>query len=65
MLFQTVWDEFEGRPRGHGILDYDLFYCDPDVSDEAEDRLIRPSPLWLGPPRPRHFERAERETRGG
>lgn len=25
-LFQTVWNVLDSKPRGHGILDYDLFY---------------------------------------
>jgi uncharacterized protein len=41
VLFQTVWNVLEGRPRGHGILDYDLFYFDPGTSEEAEDRWIK------------------------
>jgi hypothetical protein len=41
VLFQTVWNVLEGRPRGHGILDYDLFYFDPDTLEEAEDRWIK------------------------
>jgi hypothetical protein len=40
-LFQTVWNILEGRPSGHGILDYDLFYFDADTSEEAEDRWIK------------------------
>jgi len=40
-LFQTVWNELDGRPRGHGIQDYDLFYFDEDTSEEAEDRWIK------------------------
>lgn len=41
VLFQTVWNVLEGRPRGHGIRDYDLFYFDEDMSEEAEDRWIK------------------------
>jgi hypothetical protein len=41
VLFQTVWNVLEGRPRGHGIRDYDLFYFDEDTSEEAEDRWIK------------------------
>lgn len=41
VLFQTVWNVLEGHPRGHGILDYDLFYFDEDTSEEAEDRWIK------------------------
>jgi len=40
-LFQTVWNVLDGHPRGHGINDYDLFYFDPDTSEEAEDAWIR------------------------
>lgn len=142
VLFQTVWNVLEGHPRGHGILDYDLFYFDTDTSEDVEDRwikraaehfafaprevqlrnqsrvhlwyskkfdvaypqlhsscdgvrqflmpacmvairprpdgvelfaplglddifdrLIRPNPLWQGPPRPRYLEKAERYLR--
>ena len=40
-LFQTVWNVLDGHSRGHGIDDYDLFYFDPDTSEEAEDAWIR------------------------
>jgi hypothetical protein len=40
-LFQTVWNAVTGRPPLHGIKDYDIFYFDPEVSWEAEDRVIR------------------------
>lgn len=39
-LFQTVWNLMCGLPPAHGILDYDVFYFDPDTSWEAEDRVI-------------------------
>src|SRR5436305_682430 len=39
-LVQTIWNLKTGRPIGHGINDYDVFYFDPDVSWEAEDRVI-------------------------
>ncbi len=39
-LFQTVWNLRSGLPPEHGILDYDIFYFDPDTSWEAEDRVI-------------------------
>jgi uncharacterized protein len=29
-----------GRSPDHGIRDYDIFYFDPDMSWEAEDRII-------------------------
>lgn len=54
LLFQTVWNTLEGRPRGHGILDYDLFYFDPDTSEEAEDRWIKHAAT--------HFAFAQREV---
>ena len=143
VLFQTVWNVLEERPRGHGILDHDVFYFDSDTSEEAEDvwikraakhfafaprevqirnqarvhlwypdkftipypqlhrscdginqflmpacmvgirprattgfelfaplglddifdRVIRPNPLWQGPPRPRYLEKAQRYMR--
>ena len=53
-LFQTVWNELDGRPRGHGIQDYDLFYFDEDTSEEAEDRWIKRAKT--------HFEFAPREV---
>ena len=41
-LFQTVWNALSGLPPTHGIVDYDIFYCDMgDLSWEAEDRVIR------------------------
>ena len=40
-LFQTVWNVLEGKPRGRSIIDYDLFYFDPDTSEDAEDRWIK------------------------
>ena len=40
-LMQTVWNALDGRPPTAGIKDYDVFYFDPDLSWEAEDRTIR------------------------
>jgi len=40
-LVQTVWNVRSGRPVDHGILDYDVFYFDPDTSWGAEDAVIR------------------------
>ncbi|HEY2067969.1 MAG TPA: nucleotidyltransferase family protein [Rhizomicrobium sp.] len=40
-LFQTVWNLKTGHAPEHGIRDYDIFYFDPDVSWEAEDRAIQ------------------------
>src|ERR1044072_8023406 len=39
-LAQTIWNLRTGRPLGHGIDDYDVFYFDPDLSWAAEDRVI-------------------------
>src|SRR3954453_18089800 len=39
-LVQTIWNLKTGRPVGHGINDYDVFYFHSDVSWEAEDRVI-------------------------
>jgi uncharacterized protein len=39
-LFQTAWNIQCGLPPEHGILDYDIFYFDPDTSWDAEDRVI-------------------------
>lgn len=40
-LVQTAWNALTGRPIGHGIADYDVFYFDPDTSWDAEDAVIR------------------------
>ncbi|CAL80315.1 conserved hypothetical protein [Bradyrhizobium sp. ORS 278] len=40
-LVQTVWNVRTGRPVDHGILDYDVFYSDPDTTWEAEDAVIK------------------------
>jgi hypothetical protein len=39
-LTQTIWSIQTGRAIGYGIDDYDVFYFDPDLSWEAEDRVI-------------------------
>lgn len=39
-LTQTIWNLKTIRPVGHGIDDYDVFYFHPDLSWEAEDRVI-------------------------
>jgi hypothetical protein len=39
-LVQTVWNLQTGRAIDYGINDYDVFYFDPDLSWEAEDRVI-------------------------
>ncbi|WP_064503958.1 nucleotidyltransferase family protein [Methylobacterium platani] len=48
-LYQTVWNALTGRPRGHGIRDYDLIYFDPDTSWEAEDAILRRAAPVLTP----------------
>ena len=40
-LVQTVWNVMTGRIVDYGILDYDVFYFDPDTSWEAEGAVIR------------------------
>jgi hypothetical protein len=39
-LCQTAWNAWTGRAVDYGIDDYDVFYFDPDLSFEAEDRAI-------------------------
>lgn len=39
-LTQTIWNLQTARPHGYGIGDYDVFYFDPDLSWDAEDRII-------------------------
>ena len=39
-LVQTIWNQKTGRAIDYGINDYDVFYFDPDLSWEAEDRVI-------------------------
>jgi hypothetical protein len=39
-LTQTAWNVLTGRRVDYGINDYDVFYFDPDLSWEAEDRII-------------------------
>lgn len=39
-LTQTAWNVQTGRALDYGINDYDVFYFDPDLSWEAEDRVI-------------------------
>lgn len=40
-VFQSVWNALTGRKPDYGILDYDVFYFDPDVSYQAEDAVIQ------------------------
>lgn len=39
-IYNQVWNHLTGRPLLHGIKDVDIFYFDPDLSYEAEDRAI-------------------------
>jgi uncharacterized protein len=39
-LAQSVWNGLYDRMPDHGILDYDVFYFDPDTSWEAENAVI-------------------------
>lgn len=49
-LVQTVWNVLTGRAVDYGILDYNVFYFDPDTSWEAEDAVIRRLQHHLGMP---------------
>jgi uncharacterized protein len=50
-IYNQVWNHLTGRPWLYGIKDIDIFYFDPDLSYEAEDRTIRcVTPLF--PPTP-------------
>lgn len=40
-IYQTVWNALTERDADYGIKDYDIGYFDPDLSWEAEDRVIR------------------------
>lgn len=40
-IYNQVWNHLTGRPWLHGIKDVDLFYFDPDLTYEAEDRAIQ------------------------
>lgn len=40
-LYNLAWNRLSDRPALNGINDIDIFYFDPDVSWEAEDRVIR------------------------
>lgn len=40
-LVQTVWNVLTGRVYNYGIIDYDIFYFDPNTSWQAEDVVIR------------------------
>lgn len=40
-IYNTVWNVLTGRNPLTGIKDIDLFYFDPDVSWDAEDKVIR------------------------
>jgi len=47
-LVQSAWNVLTGRPVDHGIIDYDVFYFDPDTSWDAEDAVIRQVLARLG-----------------
>jgi uncharacterized protein len=40
-IYNQVWNRLTGRDWLYGIKDIDLFYFDPDLSYDAEDRNIR------------------------
>ncbi|MGL4238973.1 nucleotidyltransferase family protein [Tabrizicola sp.] len=39
-IYNQVWNHLTGRPLLYGIKDIDIFYFDPDLSYEVEDRAI-------------------------
>lgn len=39
-IYNLVWNRLTGRPDDYGMKDIDLAYFDPDLSWEAEDRVI-------------------------
>lgn len=49
-VFQTVWNALSGRDPDHGLKDYDIGYFDPDLSWDAEDRVIRAVGAHFPPP---------------
>lgn len=40
-LYNLTWNRLTGRPALAGVNDIDLVYFDPDLSWDAEDRVIR------------------------
>lgn len=40
-IYNQVWNHLTGRPEMYGVKDIDLFYFDPDLSWQAEDRHIQ------------------------
>ena len=49
-IYQRVLNELTGRPLDYGIRDYDVGYFDPDISWDAEDRVIRRVAAAFEPP---------------
>ncbi|MFT8245111.1 nucleotidyltransferase family protein [Roseomonas sp. BN140053] len=39
-IYGSAWNALTGRPREHGLRDYDLAYFDPDTSWDAENAVI-------------------------
>lgn len=51
-IYNQVWNHLTGRPEMYGVKDIDLFYFDPDLSWEAEDRHIHEATLRFPPSPP-------------
>jgi hypothetical protein len=49
-IYQRVLNHLTGRDLDYGIKDYDLGYFDPDISYDAEDRVIRRVAAAFEPP---------------
>jgi hypothetical protein len=40
-IYNCVWNSLTGRSALHGVNDIDIIYFDPDLSWDAEDRVIK------------------------
>ena len=47
-IYNCVWNSLTERPALHGVNDIDVIYFDPDLSWEAEDRIIKTLDEALG-----------------
>lgn len=47
-IYNCVWNSLTGRPALYGVNDIDIIYFDPDLSWEAEDRVIKAVEAALG-----------------
>jgi uncharacterized protein len=47
-IYNCVWNHLTQRPALHGVNDIDVIYFDPDLSWDAEDRVIKAIDRELG-----------------